>query len=125
MMKIKRKMTPEQRKAAGERLRLAREKKGKPQYKNVAKSVLDLPDDHYLSYKSVKMWIKTQQEVARAEKRNMIKNVKGATAKYYAAQGYINQMNHYIQHGDWCNDFYGQHEEKRIIWKTIAPHEEW
>ena len=125
MMKTKRKMTPEQRKAAGERLRLAREKKGKPQYKNVAKSVLDLPDDHYLSYKSVKMWIKTQQEVARAEKRNMIKNVKGATAKYYAAQGYINQMNHYIQHGDWCNDFYGEHEEKRIIWKTIAPNEEW
>ena len=125
MMKTKRKMTPEQRKAAGERLRLAREKKGKPQYKNVAKSVLDLPDDHYLSYKSVKMWIKTQQEVARAEKRNMIKNVKGASAKYYAAQGYINQMNHYIQHGDWCNDFYGEHEEKRIIWKTIAPNEEW
>ena len=125
MMKTKRKMTPEQRKAAGERLRLAREKKGKPQYKNVAKSVLDLPDDHYLSYKSVKMWIKTQQEVARAEKRNMIKNVKGATAKYYAAQGYINQMNHYIQHGDWCNDFYGEHEEKRIIWKTIARNEEW
>ena len=125
MMKTKRKMTPEQRKAAGERLRLAREKKGKPQYKNVAKSVLDLPDDHYLSYKSVKMWIKTQQEVARAEKRNMIKNVKGATAKYYAAQGYINQMNHYIQHGDLCNDFYGEHEEKRIIWKTIAPNEEW
>ena len=118
-------MSPEQRKAAGERLRLAREKKGPAQYKNVAKSVLDLPDDHYLSYKSVKMWIKTQQEVARAEKRNMIKNVKGATAKYYAAQGYINQMNHYIQHGDWCNDFYGEHEEKRIIWKTIAPHEEW
>ena len=125
MMKTKRKMTLEQRKAAGERLRLAREKKGKPQYKNVAKSVLDLPDDHYLSYKSVKMWIKTQQEVARAEKRNMIKNVKGASAKYYAAQGYINQMNHYIQHGDWCNDFYGEHEEKRIIWKTIAPNEEW
>ena len=125
MMKTKRKMTLEQRKAAGERLRLAREKRGKPQYKNVAKSVLDLPDDHYLSYKSVKMWIKTQQEVARAEKRNMIKNVKGATAKYYAAQGYINQMNHYIQHGDWCNDFYGEHEEKRIIWKTIAPNEEW
>ena len=125
VVKTKRKMTPEQRDAAAERLRLAREKKGKPQYKNVAKSVLDLPDDHYLSYKSVKMWIKTQQEVARAEKRNMIKNVKGATAKYYAAQGYINQMNHYIQHGDWCNDFYGEHEEKRIIWKTIAPHEEW
>ena len=122
---MKRKMTPEQRKAAGERLRLAREKKGKPQYKNVAKSVLALPDDHYLSYKSVKRWIKTQQEIARSERRNMIKGIKGATAKMYAAQGYINQMNHYIQHGDWCCDFYGEYEEKRITWKTIAPNEEW
>ena len=125
MIKRKRKMTLEQREAAAERLRLAREKKGKPQYKNVAKSVLALPDDHYLSYKSVKKWIKTQQEIARSERRNMVKGVKGATARMYAAQGYINQMNHYIQHGDWCCDYYGEYEEKRITWKTIAPNEEW
>ena len=68
----KRQMTPEQREAAAERLRLAREKKGPAQYKNVAKSVLALPDDHYLSYKSVKKWIKTQQEIARAERRNIL-----------------------------------------------------
>ena len=125
MIKRKRKMTLEQREAAAERLRLAREKKGKPQYKNVAKSVLALPDDHYLSYKSVKKWIKTQQEIARSERRNMVKGIKGATARMYAAQGYINQMNHYIQHGDWCCDYYGEYEEKRITWKTIAPNEEW
>jgi len=125
MIKRKRKMTLEQREAAAERLRLAREKKGKPQYKNVAKSVLALPDDHYLSYKSVKKWIKTQQEIARSERRNMVKGIKGATARMYAAQGYVNQMNHYIQHGDWCCDYYGEYEEKRITWKTIAPNEEW
>jgi len=45
-------------------------KEGPAQYKNVAKSVIDLPDDHYLSYKSVKKWIKTQQEIARAERKN-------------------------------------------------------
>ena len=82
-------MTPEQREAAAERLRLAREKKRPAQYKNVAKNVLALPDDHYLSYKSVKKWIKTQQEIARSERRNMVKGVKGAAAKMYAAQGYI------------------------------------
>ena len=97
-------MTPEQREAASERLRVAREKKGPAQYKNVAKNVLALPDDHYLSYKSVKKWIKTQQEIARSERRNMVKGVKGASAKMY---------------------YYGEYEEKRIIWKTIAPHEEW
>ena len=118
-------MTLEQREAAAERLRLARAKKGPAQYKNVAKNVLALPDDHYLSYKSVKKWIKTQQEIARSERRNMVKGVKGATARMYAAQGYVNQMNHYIQHGDWCCDYYGEYEEKRITWKTIAPNEEW
>ena len=87
-------MTPEQREAAAERLRLAREKKGPAQYKNVAKSVLALPDDHYLSYKSVKRWIKTQQEIARSERRNMVKNVKGAAAKYYAAQGYVRPVSY-------------------------------
>ena len=87
-------MTPEQKEAAVERLRIAREKKGPAQYKNVAKSVIALPDDHYLSYKSVKKWIKTQQEIARAERRNMVNNVKGASVKYYAAQGYIRQMQH-------------------------------
>ena len=81
MVKKKRKMSPEQREAAAERLRLAREKKGPAQYKNVAKSVLALPDDHYLSYKSVKRWIKTQQEIARAERKNMVKGVKGAASK--------------------------------------------
>ena len=118
-------MTPEQKEAAVERLRIAREKKGPAQYKNVAKSVIDLPDDHYLSYKSVKKWIKTQQEIARAERKNVSRNVKGADAKMYAAQGYVRQMQHYIQHGDWPNDFYGEYEEKRIIWKTIAPIEVW
>ena len=39
MVKKKRKMTPEQREAASERLRVAREKKGPAQYKNVAKNV--------------------------------------------------------------------------------------
>ena len=43
---------------------------------------------------------------------NMVKGVKGATAKNVCIQGYINQMNHYIQHGDWCCDFYGEYEEK-------------
>ena len=59
----------------------AREKKGFAQYQNVAKNVLALPDDHYLSYKSVKKWIKTQQEIARSERRNMVKSVKGAICK--------------------------------------------
>ena len=49
------------------------------------------------------------------------KEVKGAKAKYHSAQGYIRQMRHYLKHGDWCTDFYGPYEEKRIKWVTITP----
>ena len=76
-------MTPEQR----DRCRTVASCKGErrpAQYKNVAKSVLALPDDHYLSYKSVKKWIKTQQEIARSERKNMVKWCKGKPAKMYA-----------------------------------------
>ena len=114
-----RKLTKEQKAAAAERLRKAREKKGPAQYKNVAKSVLDLPDDHYLSYKNVKKWIKTQKEIAASERRNAVKNVKGAIAKEHAARGYINNMNHYIQHGDWISDYYGEYEQHKITWMSI------
>ena len=115
-----RKLTEEQKAAAAERLRKAREKKGPAQYKNVAKSVLDLPDDHYLSYKNVKKWIKTQKEIAASERRNAVKNVKGAIAREHAARGYINNMNHYIQHGDWISDYYGEYEQHKITWVSIT-----
>ena len=52
-------MTEEQRKAAAERLAVARAKKAPSQNTSIHPSVLALPDDHYLSYKNVKGWIKT------------------------------------------------------------------
>ena len=57
-------MTPEQKAAAVERLRVAREKRLKenpPQYKNVHQTVKSLPDDDKFSLKNVRQWIKTQK----------------------------------------------------------------
>ena len=116
-----RKLTEEQKAAAAERLRKAREKKGPAQYKNVAKSVLDLPDDHYLSYKNVKKWIKTQKELASVARSDIRRKIKGAEARLANHEGYIRMCNTYLRNGDWCDNFYGEHQEKRIKWKTIVP----
>ena len=113
-------MTPEQRFAAAERLAKAREAKGPAKHKNISKSVLELPDDHFLSLKKVRQWIKTQKGIVSSERRNAHRNVKGAYARQCAAEGYIRFMNHYIQHGDWPGDYYGEYEDKRIKWKTIT-----
>ena len=35
-------------------------------------------------------------------------------------------MNHYIQHGDWCCDYYGEYEEKEDNMEDESdPNEEW
>ena len=117
--KPRKKMSAKQRAAAAERLAKARAKKAPAKNKSVHPSVLALPDNHYLSYIKVKQWIKTQKELAASYKRDANRNVKGAIAKEYACRGYLNQMNHYIMHGDWCSDYYGEYEEKKIKWTVI------
>jgi len=117
-------MTEEQKKAAAERLAKAREAKGPIQYKNVSPHVIALPDDHVLSYKKVKEWIKHNREKASPLRGEVRRNVKGSIAKLADIEAYIRQMKHYIQHGDWPSDYYGKDEQMRIKWKTIAPKEQ-
>ena len=117
-------MTEEQKQAAAERLEKARAARAakNPNYgqSSIHESLRDLPDDAPINPKKVKKWIKTQKEIAASERRNAVKNVKGAIAKEHAARGYINNMNHYIQHGDWVSDFYGEYEQHKITWVTIT-----
>jgi len=114
-------MTEEQKVAAAERLAKAREAKGVAQYKSVHPSVIALPDINPLSYKNVRLWIKSNRDRAREYKRESNRNVKGALAKYADCDGYVRQMQHYLKHGDWIGNFYGEHQEGTIRWKTIVP----
>ena len=116
----KRKMTEEQRVAAANRLREAREKRlreNPPKYANIHPDVLAKPDDHPLSRKKVVSWIKTQKSLASAERQAVRKNIKGAMAKMYSHQGYVRHCEYYLKHGDWIDDCYGEYQEKRVQWR--------
>ena len=113
-------MTEEQRKAASERLALARAKKTPTENTSIHPSVFALPDDHYLSAKKVKEWIKSNKEMMSSYRAQMRKEVKGARAMYHDLEGYVRFMKHYLKHGDWISDVYGEHQEKRIKWRMIA-----
>ena len=113
-------MTEEQRKAAAERLAIARSKKAPSENTSIHPTVLALPDDHHLSAKKVKEWIKSNREMMSSYRAQMRKEVKGARAMYHDLEGYVRFMNHYLKHGDWISDVYGEHQEKRIKWRTIA-----
>ena len=122
--KIKRKRKPmsvEQRLAATERLAIAREKRLKenpPQYKNICPEVLSKPDDYAFSLKKVRQWIKTQKELLTVERKAVRDNIKGAIARAASHEGYIRHCEYYLKHGDWCDDFYGEYQEKRVRWKS-------
>ena len=120
----RRKMSEEQKAAATERLRVAREKRlreNPPKYANIHSSVLAKPDDDPLSRKNVVNWIKTQKSLLSAERGNVRRNVKGAIAKVADHQGYIRHMETYLRGGDWIDDCYGEYMEKRIKWKVVVP----
>ena len=114
-------LTQEQRVAAAERLEKARAAKAPAKNESIHPSVLALDDENMLSVKNVKSWIKTQKELMTTLRNEVRRDVKGAKAKLADADGYIRHMRHYLKHGDWCNDFYGHYEDKRIKWQTIVP----
>ena len=114
-------MTEQQRAAAAERLEKARSMKTPAQNPNIHPDILALPDEHFLSVKKVKSWIKSSKEQLTSLRSEVRRDIKGAKAKYYSKQGYIRNMQHYLKHGDWPDLFYGEYEEKKIKWKTIHP----
>ena len=116
-------MSVEQRIAATERLAKAREKRlreNPPQYKNIAKEVNNLPDDHILCLKNIRKWIKTQKELLTVERKAVRDNIKGAISRAASIEGYIRNCEYYLKHGDWCDDFYGEYQEKRVRWKKVV-----
>ena len=80
--KTRKPMTEEQKQAAAARLEKAREARAakNPDYgqSGIHASLRDLPDDHPAHPKKVKLWIKTQKELAASERKSAKQGVKGA-----------------------------------------------
>ena len=120
----RRKMTEEQKAAAAERLRVAREKRlreNPPKYANVHPSVLEKGDDHPFSRKKVVQWIKTQKSLLSAERGNVRRKIKGAEAKVADHTAYIRHCEWYLRNGDWIDNRYGEYQEKKTKWITVVP----
>ena len=120
----RRRMTEEQKAAAAERLRVAREKRlrdNPPKYANIHPSVLEKGDDHPFSRKKVVQWIKTQKSLLSAERGNVRRKVKGAEAKVADHTAYIRHCEWYLRNGDWIDNRYGEYQEKKTKWVTVVP----
>ena len=117
-------MSEEQRAAAAKRLEKAREKRAEknPDYghSGIHFSLRDLPDEHNAHPKKVKQWIKTQKELASAERAGVRQGVKGAVARLANHEGYILNCQKYLRDGDWVDNFFGEHQERKIQWRSVT-----
>ena len=125
-LKKKRKLSEEHKEKLRVRLAEMRAKKKPAEYKNIAKSVLALPDDDKYSMKNVKEWIKESKDqvaafnkTARSMKvspQDKQKAQKSADAK----KAYIRYCQHYLKTGDWIGMFSGKEETNMVVPKCTA-----
>ena len=122
-------MSEEQRVAAAARLEKAREKRKakNPDYgmSGIHESLRNLPDVHPLHPNKVKEWIKSQKDLASSARSNARRKVKGALAQVGIHEGYLRNLQRYLQHGDWVDDFYGEYQEKKIRRRCTAQAYYW
>ena len=113
---MRRKLTQQQKQAAAERLAAARAKKGEPKYSQYNQRVVNLPDDHKLSFKKVRSWIKTNKAKLPLLKKAVRQKERGSIAKLAITEGYISNMESYLRNGLWLDLFYGEDQEHSTGW---------
>ena len=109
-------MSAEQKAAAAERLKLAREKRMRenpPEYKSIHPDVLKHDTDHPWHHLKIKQWIKTQKDLLKAERANVRAKVKGAEARVASTQGYIRNLETYLKTGTYLDLFWGEHQQNK------------
>jgi len=125
-VKKKRKISEEAREKMRERLAAMRAKKKPADYKNVAKSVLDLPDDDKYSFKNVKEWIKHSKDLVSEYNKVARSRASSSQAAQKASNAadhkkvYIRELENYLKTGDWISYFSGQDENQKVIPRCIA-----
>ncbi len=125
-LKKKRKLSEEHKEKLRTRLAEMRAKKKPAEYKNIAKSVLALPDDDTYSFKNVKEWIKENKLQVSAlgqqarNTRALPKERQSASNLVDSKKAYIRYCEFYLKTGDWIGTFSGASEEHRVVPKVIA-----
>ena len=125
-LKKKRKLSEEAREKMRTRLAAMRAKKKPADYKNIAESILALPDDDKYSFKNVKTWIKHSKDlvleynkIARSRVSSSQEAQKASNAADHK-KVYIRELEYYLKSGDFISYFSGQDEATKVIPRCVA-----
>lgn len=113
-------MTAEQKKAATERLAKARAARGADGSKSVHHSIRDLPEDHFLHWKKVKQWLKSNQDELKSMRSYKTSKVSKERQEYQDLETYVYNLKKYLNAGVWSDFRYGERREHRVQRVCIA-----
>ena len=125
-VKKKRKLSEEAKQKLRDRLAVMRAKKKPAEYKNVAKSVLALPDDDKYSFKNVKEWIRHSKDLVSEYTKAARSRVSTPQEKQKSSNAadhkkvYIRELEYYLKSGDYISYFSGQDETNKVNPRCIA-----
>ena len=125
-VKKKRKLSDEAREKMRERLAAMRAKKKPADYKNIAQSVLNLPDDDKYSFKSVKEWIKHSKDLVSEYNKVARSRASSSQAAQKASnfadhkKVYIRELENYLKTGDYISYFSGKDENQKVIPRCVS-----
>lgn len=127
MVKRKRKpMTEEQRAAAAERLRIAREKRGHDGSASVNPNIRDMDEESPIHWKKVREWIKEISDELRAKKTLRDSKDSKDRMEYRTLEVYLANLKRYLDTGIYFDNRYGRHREGRMttVVTTMAYHDD-
>lgn len=109
-----RKMTEDQKKAAIARLAKARAARGPSTNSLIDVTVRNLPDEHPLSLKNVRSWVKENKELLSSIKA--FKDSKDAKerAKFNEVQTYVQNLDAYLRNGIYLDNKYGSQQQSTV-----------
>ena len=113
-------MSEEQRAAAAERLALARAKKKPAENSSIHPDVAALPDDHILSAKTVKEWIKYNKEQLSSIRSYKDDSDSKRRMEYQTLETYIKNLNTYLSTGTWLDSRYGRDRANLMKFRITA-----
>ena len=125
-LKKKRELTEAAKDKLRERLAAMRAKKKPADYKNIAKSVLAVPDDDKYSFKNVKKWIKHSKDLVSEYTKASRSRVSTPQEKQKSSNAadhkkvYIRELEYYLKSGDYISYFSGQDETNKVNPRCVA-----
>jgi hypothetical protein len=118
--KYRKTLTTEQREVATQNLVKARAAKPASKNLSVHEEVRNLPDEHPISLKKVREWIKLAKEERSSLGAQLRKKYnKNMNNRFNILDVYVRNMEAYLKNGVWLDLFYGSKQEYKIKYVSM------